>query len=81
MANLLSVVERLNNCGQEHIAHTLDNFDPNHPIYHQLSALNIERSIGHFKSANLGNDEKNFKRVSSCLKRRPNFNNISNKWR
>jgi UDP-N-acetylglucosamine/UDP-N-acetylgalactosamine diphosphorylase len=58
MSKLEDVVEVLDGCGQSHIYKTLDKFDSNHPIFHQLAELNIERSVSHFATANLGDISK-----------------------
>ena len=47
-----SVVSQLRQFGQEHVYQDLQNFDEEHPVYKQLQGLNIERSVGHFHSAN-----------------------------
>jgi UDP-N-acetylglucosamine/UDP-N-acetylgalactosamine diphosphorylase len=58
MSKIEDVVEVLDGCGQSHIYKTLEKFDSNHPIFHQLAELNIERSVSHFTTANLGDISK-----------------------
>jgi len=50
-----SVIGQLRQFGQEHVYQDLQNFDEEHPVYKQLQGLNIERSVGHFHSANAAN--------------------------
>jgi UDP-N-acetylglucosamine/UDP-N-acetylgalactosamine diphosphorylase len=58
MSEFDTLLSTLKHLGQDHICHDLENFSDTHPVYQQLKSLNLERSVGHFKTANMSEVDK-----------------------